>query len=123
MSNDNSKQTMRHELWVPYRAALEQIADAIAAIPLDVQLAHNLESPPGHTYSDFRDVFRARHPEIFDALEQAVFARNRASHHAAREAAKQRGIVKRKATLARKRDLENARKADAAKGEIHGRAR
>jgi hypothetical protein len=117
----NTNATMRHAIWAPYRAALEQIADVVAALPLEVQLAHNLESPPGHTYSDFRDVFRARHPEIFVALEQAVFARNRASHHAAREAAKQRGIVKRKATLARKRHLENARKADAAKGVTHAR--
>jgi hypothetical protein len=94
---------MREQIWAPYRTALEQIVDAIAELPLEVQLEHNLGSPHSSTWQDFSSIFRQRHPMAFKALEQAYEERNRIANAARREKTKQEGIAKRKATLARKK--------------------
>jgi len=93
------RNVMQRELWAPYYAALEQVVDAIANTSLDAQLEHRLMTPP-NLWWDFDALFRQRHPTIKEAFEAAIAARNRAANAALREENKQRGIAKRRETIA-----------------------
>jgi hypothetical protein len=96
------RNAMQRELWAPYFAALEQVVDAIANTSLDAQLEHRLMTPP-NLWRDFDALFRQRHPTVKEAFEAAFAARSRALDAAQREEAKQRGIAKRRETIARKK--------------------
>ena len=102
--------TVRDDLWAPVRAAIEQVVDAIAALPVEVQLEHGLSGAvkPGVAGDDFRLVFRARHPAAFEALEQAVGARNKAYNEAKQQEAKERRLAGFKRTMAKKKAAREA---------------
>jgi hypothetical protein len=102
---------LKEQIWASYHAAhriaLEEVVDAVAKIPLEQQLEHNLIFGPSYLVTqDFREIFRQRHPAVFEALEQTYEERNRVANAAAREKAKQEGIAKRKATLARNKAVD-----------------
>jgi hypothetical protein len=100
---------VRHETWAPLRKALEEITDAIAAMPPETWLEHEMLSPPVQLWEQFRTVFQKRHPGVYEAIEQAYADRNRALNEARRERTKQEAARKRAATLARNKAAKAAR--------------
>jgi hypothetical protein len=95
-------ESTRDALWAPYRRVLDEIVDAIAAVSTAMQLEQRLYLPP-NVGRDFRTVFLQRHPAIYEAMEQALVARNRAINEAARQQAKEQRLAKFKQTMMKKK--------------------
>jgi hypothetical protein len=107
MSKKQERENKRRAIWLaPMRAALEQIADAIATIPAEQLVEHELLQLPSELWSSgaaLWHVLKQRHPEVYQAYNQALEAHNAAM----RQKYEQEAIARREAQRRRRHHWES----------------